>query len=67
MKAEVWYNAGMGFTLFPKGVPSGKRLFDLLLTVLAIILLSPVMLGVALLHPGSRMAARCSSANRGPG
>ena len=48
MKAEVWYNAGMGFTLFPKGVPPGKRLFDLLLTVLAIILLSPVMLGVAL-------------------
>jgi sugar transferase EpsL len=48
MKAEVWYNAGMGFTLLPKGVPPGKRLFDLLLTVLAIILLCPVMLGVAL-------------------
>ena len=35
MKAEVWYNAGMGFTLLPTGVPPGKRLFDLFLTVLA--------------------------------
>jgi lipopolysaccharide/colanic/teichoic acid biosynthesis glycosyltransferase len=48
MKAEVWYNAGMGFTLLPTGVPPGKRLFDLFLTVLALILSSPLMLGVAL-------------------
>ena len=47
MKAKVWYNAGMGFTLLPKGVSPTKRLFDLLLAALAIVVLSPVMLVVA--------------------
>jgi len=34
--------------LFPKGVPVGKRLFDLALTVPGLILIFPLLLGVAL-------------------
>lgn len=48
MKAEVWYNAGMGFALLPKGFPPVKRLFDLLMAALALVIFSPLMLGVAL-------------------
>jgi len=35
--------------MFPNGIPIGKRLFDLLLTGLALVLLSPILLVVAIL------------------
>lgn len=38
----------MSGELFPKGVPVGKRLFDLALTVPGLILIFPLLLGVAL-------------------
>ncbi|RMF50403.1 MAG: sugar transferase [Anaerolineae bacterium] len=36
-------------SLFPPGIPKSKRIFDLLLTVIGLVVLSPVMLVVALL------------------
>jgi sugar transferase EpsL len=36
-------------SLFPRGVPLSKRLFDLILTILGLVLLSPVLLVLALL------------------
>ena len=36
-------------SLFPPGVPKSKRVFDLLLTVVGLVVLSPVMLALALL------------------
>jgi lipopolysaccharide/colanic/teichoic acid biosynthesis glycosyltransferase len=38
----------MGFTWLPSGMPLSKRLFDLTMSFLAILLLSPVYLGVSL-------------------
>jgi sugar transferase EpsL len=38
----------MGFNLFPAGVPRRKRLFDLGLTLPGLVLVSPILLGVAL-------------------
>lgn len=38
----------MPAALFPKGVPLSKRLFDLLLTVPGLVILSPVLVGTAL-------------------
>ncbi len=48
MIGEVWYNAPMGFTLFPKSVPPVKRLFDLVISLVLIILSSPLSLGIYL-------------------
>ena len=36
-------------SLFPAGVPKSKRLFDLMLTIVGLVVLSPVMLAVSLL------------------
>lgn len=38
----------MPAALFPKGVPASKRLFDLLLTIPGLVILSPVLVGTAL-------------------
>lgn len=43
-----WYNQRMAFRLLPRGVPLRKRLFDLLLTLPGIILISPVLLLIAI-------------------
>lgn len=37
----------MSLRLFPKRIPVSKRLFDLLVTIPALIILSPIMLGLA--------------------
>ena len=43
----LWYNAGMKF--FPRGVPVSKRIFDLVVTLIGLVIALPVMLVVAVL------------------
>jgi sugar transferase EpsL len=38
----------MSFTLFPRGVPVTKRLLDLVLTIPGLVLVSPILAGVAI-------------------
>lgn len=39
----------MSFRLFPKGVPAGKRMLDLIIAIIALIILSPLILVLALI------------------
>jgi len=47
-KTLFWYNGTMGLNFFAPGMPPAKRLFDLLASSLAILVLSPVFLAVSL-------------------
>jgi sugar transferase EpsL len=45
----LWYNSGVTARLFPPSMPHSKRILDLLLSVLIVIVISPVILVVSLL------------------
>ena len=47
--SHFWYNERMSAPIFPRGVPPAKRIFDLLLVVPGLILLSPLLGVIALL------------------
>jgi sugar transferase EpsL len=47
-KTLFWYNDSMHFNFLPPGMPLIKRLFDLLAASLAILILSPIYLGVSI-------------------
>ncbi|HWQ04443.1 MAG TPA: sugar transferase [Longilinea sp.] len=47
--AQFWYNDAVSARLLPPGIPLVKRVFDLLLTIPGLILLSPLMALVGLL------------------
>ena len=49
VRGRPCYNCPMPMRLLPRGVPPHKRLFDLLLTLPGVILLSPLLAGIALL------------------
>ena len=47
--STVWYNSSVIVKLFPPGIPKIKRVFDLLLTIPGVIIISPVLALTALL------------------
>ena len=42
-----WYNSAVSAQLFPRGIPLTKRLFDLVLTLPGLIIISPFLLLIA--------------------